>query len=205
MASRFLVALKKVNENLKINLSGECDIIIDDVLAIECKYVHSVSNMVKNIRKADNQISKRIKNGEAKKGLIALDLSNILPRSRIDDFVDFTFSRYVENYEILEKSGKLEGNILEQVLSDKNFYKIISNYITSELETALYNELGFEYKFEPYTKAIIFQSVNSFVFEYKGNILPLTTRGMTYFIDKKINKDAWADVKSFIHLLAVGL
>lgn len=205
MASRFLLALQKNNENIKINLAGDCDIILDDTLAIECKYIHSSSNMLKNIQKADSQVSTRVNDGEAKSGFIALDLSHICSRRRIDDFVDFTFNRFVENYEILKKKKRLSGDLLELILNDNNFLKIISNYIMVEVETSLYSEIGLTYKMGPHTMAIIFQSANSFVFEYQGNTRPLSTRGMTYFVNTELSSEMRNIVEKFIHKLAVGI
>ena len=39
-------------------MSNNCDLIINNEIAIECKYIHSQSNMIKNIDKAIRQIDK---------------------------------------------------------------------------------------------------------------------------------------------------
>lgn len=203
MALRFLLASKETKP--RINLDGECDIIVNDKLAIECKYIHSLSNIVKNIKKANNQIDKRIQNGQAKIGFIALDLSHICPRDKVQEFAEYTFNRFLENYQYLEKKRKMSGDILGQVLVDNNFNKIISCYIMSEIETALYGELGFSYDMGPNTSAIIFQSINSFCFEHEGRIRPITSRGMTYFLNRNLSHESTNTVKTYIHSLAVGI
>ncbi|MDN4057831.1 hypothetical protein QPK31_06260 [Massilia sp. YIM B02769] len=203
MGIRFSLAFQ--NQNAKINLASICDIIIDDKIAVECKYIHSLSNIMKNIKKAREQIDTRISNNQAQIGFIALDLSNVCARDRISEFADYTFKKFIENYEILESKGHLKGDLADRILRDRNFTAIVANYATLELETALHSELGFSYKMPFHTKAIIFQSLNSFAFEYKGKIKPMTTRGTTYFINENLLQDEALMTKKFIHSLAVGV
>jgi hypothetical protein len=205
MGVRFALAFKDKDSNTKINLDGVCDVIVNDTIAIECKYIHSSSNLVKNIQKAKKQIEKRVSDNQAKFGFIALDLSHICPRERVKEFATYTLGKFLENYEILESKGHINGDILEQILNDKNFYKIISNYIMVEVETSLYSELGFSYEMGSNTLAIIFQSMNSFAFEHKGKVIPLTTRGMTYFLNTSLNRSTTLEVQKIIHGLAVGV
>jgi len=203
MALRFLLASKEARP--RINLDGECDVIVNDKIAIECKYIHSLSNIVKNIKKANNQIDKRIQNGQAKIGFIALDLSHICPRDKVQEFAKYTFNRFLENYQYLEKKRKISGDILDQILVDNNFKKIISSYIMTEIETALYGELGFSYDMGSNTLAIIFQSMNSFYFEHEGRAIPIISRGMTYFLNRNLNHESAKKVEKYIHSLAVGI
>lgn len=203
MGIRLLLSLK--DHDSKINLNGVCDVIIDDSIAIECKYIHSPSNIIKNIQKAKRQIDKRIADNQAKIGFIALDLSHICPKEKFKEFSNYTLSKFIESYETLKSKDRIEGRILENILNDKNFYKIISSYIMMEVETTLYSELSFSYDLGKNSLAIIFQSVNSFVFEYKDEIYPLTTRGMTYFLNTNLTRSEAADVQKFIHNLAVGV
>ena len=207
MAVRFLLSLKNSdkNSNAKINLDGVCDIIIDDTVAIECKYIHSTSNIIKNIQKSKRQIDKRIADNQAKYGFIALDLSHICPKEKIKEFADYTLNKFIESYEILRTKGHIEGEILKRILNDRNFSKIIGNYILMEVETALYSELGFSYDLGKNVVAIIFQSTNSFVFKYKDEVYPLPTRGMTYHLNANLTSNQAVKIKSFIHSLAVGI
>ena len=205
MAVRFLLASK--GKNLKINLESDCDIIINDNIAIECKYIHSIKNLVKNIHKAKKQINKRIKDNQAKMGFIALDLSHICSRDKIEEFVDYTFNKFLHNYKYLEEKRKItDDEILESIVNNNNFKNVISSYIMNEVEIALYGEIGFSFDIGANTLAIIFQSINSFCFEYKGKIIPITTRDTTYYLNRNIDSDDKVrKVQSFISSLAVGI
>ena len=203
MGIRFLLASK--GNKPKINLDSDCDVIVNDTTAIECKYIHSASNLIKNITKANNQINARVNNGQAKEGFIALDLSHICPRDKVDEFTNYTFDKFLENYKYLECKRKISGDIANQILANKHFRAIINSYIMSEVETALYGELGFSYKMGPNTLAIIFQSINSFCFEYKTEVIPLTTRGMSYFLNKQLTTEVHKNTQQYIHNLAVGV
>ncbi|TYC54630.1 hypothetical protein ETQ85_18335 [Zoogloea oleivorans] len=205
MGVRFLLALKEKNPNTKISLDGVCDVIVNDTIAIECKYIHSPSGLVKNVRKAKKQIEERVSKSQAKFGFIALDLSHICPRENIKEFANYTFGKFAANYETLESKGRIKDDILKEILNNNYFYKILSSYISAEIETSLYSELGFSYDLGQKALAIIFQSINSFAFEYKGKVLPLTTRGMTYFLNPALKNKSALDVKKFIHGLAVGV
>jgi hypothetical protein len=209
MAVRFLLSLKNSdkNSNAKINLDGVCDIIINDLIAIECKYIHSTSNIIKNIQKAKNQIDKRIADNQAKYGFIALDLSHICPKEKFKEFANYTLNKFIESYEILRTKGHIQGGILKNILDDRNFLKIISSYIMMVVETTLYSELGFSYDLGGNVIAIIFQSNNSFVFEYKDEVYPVPTRGMTYFLNPKLRltNNKVVEIERFIHSLAVGI
>lgn len=202
MAIRFFKAYR--NNKVKINLNSVCDVIIDDYIAIECKYIHSISNIMKNIKKAKKQIEKRVEDSQAKFGFIALDLSHICPRKKVNEFAKFTFDRFVENYEILEKRCQNKDINIDEILEDKNFKNIIRSYIAHEIEIALFNELGFDYDLGKNVLAIIFQAKISFAFEYKDKVLPLATRCMSYFINKNLDKECYLSVKKFIHTLSVG-
>ena len=203
MGVRFLLASKK--SNIKINLDTVCDVLIDNNIAIECKYIHSSSNLVKNIRTAKKQVEKRITDGEANVGFIALDLSHICPKEKVQEFANYTLDKFIQNYESLREKRRIDGDILKQILSDNNFSKIIGSYIMLEVETSLYEELGFSYDMGDSVLAIIFQSMNAFAFEYEEKVYPLTTRGMTYFLNTKLNDNEALKTQKYIHQLAVGV
>lgn len=205
MGVRLFLALKHKETIAKVNLDGACDVIINDEIAIECKYIHSPSSLVKNIKKAKEQIEVRVSENQAKYGIVALDLSHICPREKVNIFAKLVLDEFIEMYETMESRGRIDGSLLENIIRDRNFSKIIGNFIMSQVETSLYCELGFSYDLGENTKAIIFQSLNSFAFEYKGNKVPMTTRGMTYFINKNLSRESTLDTQKFIHSLAVGV
>jgi len=207
MALRFLHANQETYPNVKteINLDSECDIIIDGIVAIECKYIHSMSGLVKNVRKAKKQIEKRVGDGQAKFGFIALDLSHVCQPAYIQEFIDYTFERFLKNRHKLKNKLEFSDSIIKSILNDRNFYKIISSYIMSEIESMLYSELGFTYDMGQYTHAIIYQSLNSYCFEHEDSVVPLTTRGMSYIINRNLSPDEQLRTRKTIHSLAVGV
>lgn len=202
MGVRFAKAFK--GYAAKINMDGDCDVIIEDTIAIECKYIHSTSGILNNVRKAKKQIEKRVSDGQAKFGLIAIDLSNVVSKDKINEFIKFTFDRYIENYKLLSDKGVLKGDVVENVMTDRNLPKIIQTYISSEVETVFYSNVGFDYDFGNDVRGILFQAMNSYPFECNSIIKPVVMRGMNYFIDKKLNDDEYSFVKKLIHQLAVG-
>ncbi|MEY4978673.1 MAG: hypothetical protein RLZZ352_943 [Pseudomonadota bacterium] len=203
MGVRLLSALK--DKNAKINLDGICDVIINNEIAIECKYIHSPSNIVKNIQTAKHQIQTRVDDKQANCGFIALDLSHICPREKILEYVNYTLDKFITSYTMLSSKGYINGNIVQHIIDDKNFSKIICSYIMMEVETCLYSELGFSYDLGKNTLAIIFQSINSFVFVHENQMFSITTRGMTYFVNDKLPLNTKEKTINFIHSLAVGI
>lgn len=205
MAARFLKSIQKNNEKVKINLAGDCDIIVDETLAIECKYIHSQAGIVANVDKGNEQVAKRIANRQANCGFVAVDLSNLAPREKINNFINFTLSNFLESYARLEAKQPIRRNLLERVLSDRNFSEIIGDYFSFEVETILYEELGFSYEMGDGTMAILVQAINTFVVEYEGQVVPIPSRCMTYIINPKLGAKVTDEVKQFIHELAVGI
>ena len=92
MAVRFFQLSKNNGTPTKINLSeSECDVIFDNFFAIECKYIESEKNMENNIKKAISQATDRVDKNQAKYGLVALDLSNIIDIEKINQFSQYVF------------------------------------------------------------------------------------------------------------------
>lgn len=202
MATRFLLSS---NNHAEINIGDICDIIIDSKMAVECKYIHSRKNMRKNIGKARKQIERRVVDGQADRGFMALDLSHLMPLDKINDFLQITFKLFASNHETILSKQRLDKSVLKSVVDDRNFSKIIQSYMMHELESVLYSELGFNYDFGVSTLGIIFQTNNSFVIEYKEEFQVIPARGMTYFLNKKLPKDSQVVLKEYIHNLAVGI
>ena len=190
----------------KINLAGECDVVVNNEIAIECKYIHSLSSLIKNIEKADKQIIQRVSDEQAVFGFIAIDLSHVIPREVINRFAGVVFNEFTESYRSMSMSGiRLRGNLIDHIMSDKNFYKIISNYIMHKAESVLHTEANLEPLISENTVAVLYQTVNSFYFELDGISLPLVTRGMSYYPNPNSARAASPQIKQLIHGLAVGV
>lgn len=201
MGIRFLLSQK---DNTRINLDGACDVIINDAIAIECKYIHSKNNLLKNISKANKQINKRIADNQAKLGFIALDMSHICSEEKIRKFINVTFDNFLDSYKSLASRGHVD-DILQSLSENKNFKEIIGSFITHEAEVTLFNELGFNYDMGSNSYAILYQAVYTHCFDYEGSTLPITFRGMTYLLNSKIPESQRQDIQKFIHNLAVGV
>ncbi|MCZ2498904.1 hypothetical protein GN316_19245 [Xylophilus sp. Kf1] len=205
MGIRLSKALEAIGMCSTISLDGICDIIVDDEIAIECKYIHSAANLVKNIQRARDQINTRIDEGQAKFGIIALDLSNIQNRSRINDFTNYTFEKFLENYLSLQNRGRLSNDLAGEILKDRNFMKIVSQYSTMEMETALFRELGFAYPLGGNVRAIIFQSLNTYILKSGNHSAIAPSRGLSYYINPTTSPNTAKATRDLIHTLAVGI
>ncbi|WP_413482156.1 hypothetical protein [Morganella psychrotolerans] len=205
MGVRIAKALKDHKTEIHIDGDSGCDVIVNDTIAIECKYIHEKSGILGAIRTAKEQIDTRVKDGHAKYGYIAIDLSNICPREKINQFVEYTLERFIQNYECLAENQFITENIIDDIISDRNFFKIFSSYIAHEMESLFYSELGFSYDLGENVYAILFQFMNTFCFEYQDKVLPLTSRGMPYFINRNFDENKYRATEGFIHSLAVGV
>ena len=80
MGVRFWRGIQKIKPEVRVALDGICDVIVDDEIAIECKYAHSAGRLVDNVKKARKQIDCRVSKGSARYGFIALDISNLVSK-----------------------------------------------------------------------------------------------------------------------------
>ena len=117
-----------------ININTDADIIFNDSIAIECKKIHSDKKLHTNIKDANNQIKKRIKDGYAKEGFIAIELTNFFPQTDNKDFFDYIYNKFSEQYSNL----KLEYS----VFTNHNFTSIIRGYSANLLEYTFNSMLG---------------------------------------------------------------
>ncbi|MDM1784466.1 hypothetical protein [Acinetobacter bereziniae] len=213
-ASKFI----KQNKDIEINLSTICDIIVDKKWAIECKYVFSEKKLSKNISEAIDQISDRIKNKSAEKGIVALDLSNLIDKDEIENFSIQVFEKFIVQQDILNKNGYFYNKFQEPInllKENKNFRNIIQSYIQNELETVFYKSLKTEVvkklNENNEVKAIIYQCYIGILFEYKSEKensiepLPLPIRAMTFFINPKLSESEKLEFCEEIKDLAVGI
>ncbi|WP_072681283.1 hypothetical protein [Arcobacter sp. LA11] len=201
MAVRF--SLSKKIKSSQINMQTNCDIIVDDHIAVECKYIHSSLRINENIKKAIKQVNVRIKNNEAKYGLIALDLTHICQDDEIYKNVYFIFNMFLENHKKLNRKFS-DTDILNSVISDENFVRVIHSYISHVLEIKFLEKFDSS-KLNEHTKAIIYQSNSFFLFSYKNASIPIPTRALTYYINENLDDKEKQNIIELIHSLAVGI
>lgn len=198
IGARFL----KGDNTYQINLDTNCDVILNDLIAIECKYLHSEKLIEENVKKAVNQINRRVSDGMASYGVIALDLTNIIDRDNVNDFFKVVSDRYISNYIGLGK--KLEGYSDIGIISkDKNFQRIITSYISSETELLFYKNVDLDLIKKP-VLAVIFQSSIPLSFKYGEQYAPIINRGMSYFINPLYQQKQMESIRGIIHDLVTG-
>ncbi|WP_367351790.1 hypothetical protein [Achromobacter animicus] len=197
-----------------IDLSTDCDVIwYDKDLAIECKYLHSEKKFRKELSKALDQLERRLSDGLANMGLVAFDLSNLVDHKIIFEFSRSTFYAFVKNYECLIErrsifaQGISEEGVPMSVIQDRNFIKILTSFASHQLEAVFYrnfkkSELS---KLSHNKVGVIFQLNISLLFEYQGEVIPIPSRAMSYYINKNINENKRDRVQKLIHSLATGI
>lgn len=212
MAIRFSKAFNK--DFFKIDLTSICDLIINDSIAVECKYIHGENRLEENIKKAIQQINSRVENGLAKFGIIALDISNLIDKEKVGKFSEEIFKEFVLSIEKLEKTSFVsdvikEDGIYSSVINNSNFRNIIKSFSSHCLEQKIYESLHVNLRnrinSEKNIVAVIFQSYNNFCFEYKNIRHPLPNRALTYFINENLDKSKHKLIEEIIHMLAVGV
>ncbi|SEL57572.1 hypothetical protein [Acinetobacter sp. DSM 11652] len=211
LGSRFI---KKYKTSIEINLDSICDIIIDNKIAIECKYIHSEKKISDNISYAIDQINKRIESNLAEFGFIAIDLSHIIDKNKIRRFAKGIFNDFLSNYETLEEKSCFsydikENGIENSLLKDKNFIQIIQSYINHELEKVFYssleNKILSKINNNQSIKAVIFQINESFCFENNSQLFPIPMRAMNYYINQSQSEEEYKLTQQYLHTLAVGI
>lgn len=211
LGSRFI---KRYKKSIQIDLSSTCDIIIDNKIAIECKYIHSQQKISENVSYAIKQINKRIEEGLAEFGVIAIDLSHVIDKNKIRKFAKKIFNNFLENYKVLADQGCFSHDLQKEglvsaLLKDKKFIAIIQSYITHEMEVIFYS--SFEHKVlskiknNQSIKAVIFQMNESFCFENNGELFPIPMRAMQYYINQSLPDKEYDSVEKMIKDLAVGI
>lgn len=213
MAVRFFQLSKNNGTPVKINLSdSECDVIFDDFFAVECKYIESEKNMSNNIKKAISQAIGRVDKSQAKYGLVAVDLSNIIDIKKIDKFSQYIFSDFYSKMKELSKNSYASeitnGNIELLVIENPHFQKIIEYFVASELEYCFYKnissdilkKLGNDMK----VMAIIYQYKNIFLFKNENGLIPINNRSLGYCISDFLPKREYDLLENFIKGLVTG-
>ncbi|EJG1475783.1 hypothetical protein CO493_RS26780, partial [Vibrio parahaemolyticus] len=202
MALRFS---QSFSEKASISLKTDCDIIISDLIAIECKYLHTKNQIVEHVEYAMKQIDVRIEEQLAKFGMVALDFSNILDQEEIERFAYYLFDDFSMGYNRLEEDV---DDVLKSVLSDGNFASMMSNYITHKVEVEFYDKIfksDLLDKMNVNTKAILMQVTTSVSFFNDNQIIPVPMRAMTRLINPKLHEDEQKKIHSLINSLATGI
>lgn len=213
IAVRFFLSSKKNNMPSKINLSTDCDIIVDNIIAIECKYIESERNMEKNIKKAISQIEKRISNNQAKFGIIALDLRNVIDVKKIDNFSNELFNNFYQIISELKNnptmSKKIVGEVSANVIFNGDFQNIASSYFHSNLEYSFYKNINKNIQNKLNSNiniwGIFFQANHSFILQYDDEVVPIPNRGLGYYLNERLPKEGYHIVQNLIHQLATGI
>lgn len=201
IGARFVLSLR---DSYKVSLSGQGDVTIGNDIAIECKNIRSLKNLVKNVDKAKEQVEVRVAKDEVKFGFIALDISNIFPMEKVQVFVQDNFDVFAKNHTKLKELQKFDQSVVDSVLEDRNFQKLIQSYIMHEAETSLYSTLSMRYAMGEAVFGIMIQVNKCFVVQYEDLYLPIPTRGMTYILNSGLSEEHSERIKRFIHTLAVG-
>ncbi|HFX1052086.1 TPA: hypothetical protein ACID0M_005697 [Pseudomonas aeruginosa] len=211
MAIRFAASM---GDGVEIDLSTECDVVLcRQKIAIECKYLHSERKFRHEFSDAIKQLDKRISNGQAEVGYVAYDLTNLVDKVRIFEMARSIFDSFAANYERLEQSrGVFSQNIKEQgllrsILVNRNFQAIISNFTAHHLESVFYSNFKKSEmeKLDSEKVAVIFQLSHCLIFEYDNEVIPVPARAMNYYINDGLPEIRQAEIKKFIHSLAVGI
>ncbi len=201
MAVRFALSTEK---KAKINLDTDCDVIVNDSAAIECKCIHNAKRISDNVRKAINQINNRIDAGQAKYGLIALDLSHVAVSDQEKKFVYDLFDIFCANHSQISNLG---DPVTISVLKNKHFKSMVRDFLSHCAEAKLYQYLSeslVKEKMNSNVKAIVYQVSVYFLFYFDNIFVPVPVRVMSHFINPKLTNDEAEDIRGKIHSLEVG-
>lgn len=201
IANRFLS--RENSQEIQIDMSNNCDLIINNEIAVECKYIHSKSNMIKNIDKAIKQIDKRISDKQAKYGLIALDLTHICQDKDFYNNIQLIYKMFLDENKKLTNLY-LENELLYSVVVNKNFKNCIHAYLTHTFETTFRSSFNPK-KLNINTKAIFYQCNFSFSFSYNDFTIPISSRNTTFYLNDNLSEEEKKEIESLIHSLAVGI
>lgn len=209
MASRFV---KAFNREVKVDLTTDCDIIIANYIALECKYIFSEKRVSDNIEKAIEQLNNRINNNLAKVGIVAIDLSNLFDRKEVIDFSKKVFDRFAYHHEILNKQGIKYGElpkVSSVIKENQNYIKVVRSYLQNEMEVvflrSVTNKVMEKMHKDTKVKAIVYQVGFGIGFEYKDEKVATSIRCMSYYINQNLNESEKEEIQTLIKLLEVGL
>jgi hypothetical protein len=132
-ASRFIRA------GYNVSLKGICDIVVElpdgKSLFVECKRIKSIKKLAKNIKIANQQIDRRIKDSGSLKniGLVAINITDLLPEISLMPLDNIqsviTFHRGVAKkfaFDNAESFGSGKKNKIIGVISESSISKLIT-------------------------------------------------------------------------------
>ncbi|BCX74770.1 hypothetical protein [Acinetobacter sp. Tol 5] len=204
--------VKMTNAETDINLDTDCDIILENEIAVECKYIRSENRISDNIEKAIDQIDKRIEAGLAKKGIIAIDLSNLFDRENVIAFAKSILDRFIYHHEILNNQGVHYGkfkDVKSIINANKGYSDIVGRYLQNEIEMvflkALSNKVDEKFQTSKHSVAITYEASFGIGFEYNGQSVHFPIRCLSYYMNQNLSEHDNNYYKKFLHLLAVGM
>lgn len=198
----------------EIDLTSECDVVVvSEGLAIECKYLHSEKKFRADFSDAIKQLDKRLHAAQAKTGIVAVDISNLIDKEKIWQFSQELFESFAKNYELLVDRRSAfayeisKDGIIQSILSDRNFSGIIASYASHEAEAVFYRNFKRSEieKLDTEKVAVIFQINHCLCFEYQGKVVPVPFRSANYYINKNLSDESYKEVEVLLHSLAVGI
>jgi len=201
MGARFSLAS---GDSKKVSLAGQGDVTVGEEIAVECKNIRGLNNLVKNVDKAKKQVETRVAKNEVKYGFIALDISNIFPTEKTQSFIQSVFENFYQNHAKLKVFQRFDQSVIDSVLEDRNFQKLAQSYIMHEADTALYSALPLRYDMGKQVFGIMFQVNRCFFIQYNEQYIPIPTRGMTYLLNSRLPEKSYKIIQDYIHSLAVG-
>ncbi|HHS9832590.1 TPA: hypothetical protein ACTW91_001671 [Klebsiella variicola subsp. variicola] len=209
MAIRFA---KGHNTSAKVDMKTICDVIIDNKIAIECKYLHSRSkNSVRNnLKKSLEQVDKRINTGLASEGFSAINATNLCNKERIKSFAKNTLKMYIDSF---ENSHLCKKEIFDYCCSNINMINSIGSYATHEASVIIHEGLDLFRSdkpnlFERFNKniyAVIFQVNDCMWLEYEDLYAPIQIRGLEPVFNPQITDNQKKIVMANIKNLATGI
>jgi hypothetical protein len=196
MASRFLNKLTPS----KINLGTICDIIIDNEIAIECKYIHSKENICKNITSAMKQIDSRVDEKLARYGFVAIDISNVVNFDSERKFAIEHFNNlYIDNQHNVSPMDVLKSKEFQKPIME-SFASATGNMFISAI-----NGNDMSKNLNVNTRAILIQVNTSFHVETAEKIIPAPFRMLDHYINPLLDENLQYITKQRIMSLCKGI
>lgn len=191
MAARFATYFSHLvtNDNEKIiNISDDCDVIVQNEIGIECKYINSLSKVRERLFEGVKQINQRVLNSKIKYGFVALDLSFLL--NNFNGIMDLQQDFQDVDQMLITVRQQYQNLIIQEMR------KIILKFI---------NELWKKEEIEIKPSAILFQSYNYTFIEHEDKLIPVFYRILDYVINPETSEENISDTQEIIRNLATGI